>query len=659
MWLLLIALGIQLLGGAGALLASARPRWATVWAVGGIVLGAVVGLVPTTAVLLGATPARLGLPWDVPFGALVVGLDALSALFLLPVFALSAIAAVYGSEYVLAHEPARASGASWFFFALLVTSMAMVLIARNAMLFLVAWEVMALASFFLVTIDDADASARAAGWTYLVAAHLGTACLLAMFALLGGGADPLDFERFPKAAGAGTIFVLAVVGFGTKAGFVPLHVWLPEAHPAAPSHVSAVMSGVMIKTGIYGLLRVLVLLGPPPAWWGWVLVAIGVTSGVLGILWALVQEDLKRALAYSSIENVGVIALALGLGLIGLDAGASDVAVLGFAAAFLHVGHHAVMKGLLFLGSGTVTRQTGTRRLEALGGLLRRLPRTGMACLVGSAALAGLPPLAGFASELLLFVAAYRATIALGGAHALPAMATIAALALIGGLASACFTKLVGMVFLGESRSEGAHLAREPGGAMQGAVLVLAAGCVALGALSPLVVRALEPVLVEVTSLPRTTVHGDLAVAVAALRGMVVWCGVLLCFAAAVGLVRRRLLSGRVVGEGPTWDCGYAAPSPRMQYTGSSFAQPLAAVFGRVVCSQVDVTEPRGFFPTRAAFASATPDVVRDGLYAPVFRGLDRVLARFRWLQHGQVQLYVLYVALTLVALLLWSVAPR
>src|SRR5438067_2314848 len=241
--------------------------------------------------------------------------------------------------------------------------MAMVVVARNAVLFLVAWEVMALASFFLVTFQDEEESVRSAGWTYLVATHLGSACLLALFILLGRGTGSLDFDRFTAASGVGLLFILAMVGFGSKAGFMPFHVWLPEAHPAAPSHVSAVMSGVMIETGIYGLVRTLTFLGPLPAWAGWLLIGVGVTSGVLGVLFALAQHDLKRLLAYSSVENMGIIALGLGLGVLGLAESMTPLAVIGFAGALLHVVNHSVFKGLLFLGAGAVQHAAHTLEL--------------------------------------------------------------------------------------------------------------------------------------------------------------------------------------------------------------------------------------------------------------------------------------------------------
>ena len=282
--------------------------------------------------------------------------------------------------------------------------------------------------------------------------------------------------------------MLALVGFGTKAGFIPLHVWLPEAHPAAPSHVSAVMSAVMIKTGIYGLVRVMMLLGAPQAWWGWVLCGIGLSSGVIGVLLALAQHDLKRLLAYHSVENIGIIALGLGVGTLGLCAGLPAVAVMGFAGALLHVLNHALFKGLLFLAAGNVVHSAHTREIDHLGGLLRRMPRTGAIFLIGAAAISGLPPLNGFISEFLIYLASFKGAVTLEGANSVPMLATIAGLALIGGLAAACFTKAFGIVFLGQPRSEHAEQAHEVGLAMVMPGVVLAAACILIGLLGASVV---------------------------------------------------------------------------------------------------------------------------------------------------------------------------
>ena len=289
-----------------------------------VVVAAVVGCIPAIQVLMGGATQQFHFPWPVPFGEFFIELDPLSAWFLLPTLLLSALCAIYGVGYLRSWQGRRSLGPVWFFYGLLVLGMVLVLLARNAVLFLFAWELMAVASFFLVTFEHERESVREAGWIYFVATHLGTAFLLAFFLLLARETGSMDFNVW-AAQGihtqglASVLFLLAVVGFGTKAGFMPLHVWLPEAHPAAPSHVSALMSGVMIKTGIYGLMRTFTFLGTPPLWWGWVLIGIGLTSGVLGVLFALAQHDLKRLLAYHSVENIGIIALGLGVGLLGMS----------------------------------------------------------------------------------------------------------------------------------------------------------------------------------------------------------------------------------------------------------------------------------------------------------------------------------------------------
>ena len=655
MLLLLFALGLITVGGFAALSVQRSARWSMLIGVGSAVGGCLAGLIPAVRVLLGEPSPSLRAAWDVPYGAFVVEVDPLSAFFLLPIFGLSALAAIYGAEYLRAYREERAPGVSWFFFNLLVASMALVVVARNAILFLVAWEVMALASFFLVTMHDDEESVRDAGRTYLVATHLGTAFLLALFVLLGRMSGSLDFDGFVVSSDVGLLFILAAVGFGTKAGFVPLHVWLPEAHPAAPSHVSAVMSGVMIKTGIYGLVRTLTFLGPLPAWAGWLLVAVGVTSGVLGVLFALAQHDLKRLLAYSSVENIGIIALGLGLGLVGLRAGFSALAILGFAGALLHVLNHGLFKGLLFLGAGAVLHGTKTRNIEELGGLSKRMPWTGLLFLIGAVAISGLPPLNGFVSELLIYVGAFTAAASLGSGAAVPAVATIGALALIGGLAAACFSKAFGVVFLGEPRSDHAVHAHEAGWAMRVPMALLAAACILIGVLSPLLVERLAPVLQEVTGLPTSAVREPLGQAAGVVGSITLAAIGLVGIIGALLAARRIALSGKTVAAASTWDCGYALPSPRMQYTASSFAQPLRNIFAPLLGTFRRFSAPQGLFPQSASLVTETPDFYRQRVYEPLFSGVRRALSAFHWLQHGRVQLYVLQIALTLLVLLIWK----
>jgi hydrogenase-4 component B len=660
MTMILVGLGLFVVGAVAALAAARSSRLATLLGVGGSVAGCACALVPVVGVLLGRPAGSLRLEWSVPFGAFVLGLDGLSAFFLLPLLTLSALAALYGGEYLGAFHGRAVPARAWPFFALLVAGMTLVVLARNGVLFLVAWEVMSLAAYFLVVLEDQDRAVREAGWTYLVATHLGTAFLLVMFVVLGYQAGSLDFARLGAAGTlatplAGLVFVLAMIGFGTKAGFMPLHVWLPEAHPAAPSHVSAVMSGVMIKLGIYGLLRTLTFLGPPPAWWGFTLVAVGLTSGVLGVLFALAQHDLKRLLAYHSVENIGIIALGIGVGLLGVHFGSAPLAVLGFAGALLHVVNHALFKGLLFLGAGAVLHATGTREMDHLGGLLKRMPWTGTLFLVGAAAICGLPPLNGFASEFLVFLGAYRGVLHPAAGVAGPALAVLAGLALIGGLAAACFAKVFGVVFLGEPRSAHVAQAHDPGPAMRLPMAALAAGCVLIGLAPALLVGRMGGALGPLTRLSGAALESPLALAVAPLAWITAGAVVLLALAGTLALWRLQRLARRPVNEEVTWDCGYELPTARMQYTASSFARPLTLLFGGLLRTRTTRVAPVGPFPRQAALATETPDVFGDALFRPAFRVAAGALARLRWLQRGRVQLYVLYILLTLVVLLVWK----
>lgn len=654
--IILAALSVILGGGFLALLSTKRPRLCTFFAVAGTVAGSLMGLVPAWRVLSGGTVASIRLPLSIPYGSFYLVLDPLAALFLLPIFVLSSVAAIYGWEYLAQYRGKKWLGPPWFFYNLLVAGMAMVVLARNSMLFLISWEVMSVASFFLVTFEDEEKGVREAGWTYLVATHLGTAFLIAFFVLLGRQTGSMDFDHAGSIAPAmaGVLFLLAVIGFGTKAGFMPLHVWLPEAHPAAPSHVSALMSGVMIKTGIYGLVRALTLLGPPAEWWCWVLIGIGVSSGVLGVLFALAQHDLKRLLAYSSVENIGIIALGLGVGLLGVRTGSASLAVLGFAGGLLHVVNHGLFKGLLFLGAGAVLHGTGTRQIDRLGGLFKRMPWTGLVFLTGAAAICGLPPLNGFVSEFLIYLGVLRS--GLTGVQGLaPALAVMGGLAVIGGLAAACFAKAFGAVFLGEPRIASAEHIHEAGPGMRFAMLLLALGCVLVGLLSPAIVRAGVSVVGQVTGMKLSVVQTEISGVVGVLWS-VVQVGVLfLGVAVAIAVFRRRLLAGRSVAAAGTWDCGYARPTARMQYTGSSFAQPLTFLFRMFLRTRARLAEPKDLFPDRASLHTDTPDASRRFVFHPAFSGLEVFLARLHWLQHGRVQMYVLYIALTLWILLMWK----
>ncbi|HUI68930.1 MAG TPA: proton-conducting transporter membrane subunit [Spirochaetia bacterium] len=642
----------------------------------GAVGSSLVGLGITIVSLLTAQSETLALPWNTSIGAsFSVGFDPLSGFFLLPIYGLTAVCAIFGFGYLGHSSRNRGLGPSWFFFCILAASMALVVIARNAVLFLVAWEIMSFSSWALVTHEHEREEARQAGITYLIATQIGTAFLLVMFLTLGAAASAgapaaspsaanqgavLDFSRFALGSSAtmpavaGVVFLLSVIGFGTKAGIVPLHVWLPEAHPAAPSHVSALMSGVMIKTGIYGILRVLTFLGEPPAWWGWTLVIVGAASGIIGVLFALAQHDIKKLLAYHSVENIGIICLGIGVGLLGVSDHVPAVAVLGFAGGMLHILNHAIFKGLLFLGAGAAAHAAGTREMDRLGGLLHRMPLTGVGFLVGAAAISGLPPLNGFVSELLIFLGSFAGFSANAIPLAVASAVSVAGLALISGLAAACFTKAFGISFLGEPRTPEAADAKEPAIALVAPVLLLAAACAAIGALGSYALSAVAPLAGLMTGILPSTVTDLTAPAQAGLQNAAFVAFGVVGLTAALALVRTLAQRARSVRQAGTWDCGYVRPDARMQYTSSSFAQPLTGMFNWLLHPARHMTPLRELFPARAEFATETPDVFRKRLFGPIFQGAATAFSRLAWLQHGRLQLYVLYLAAALLVLLVW-----
>ena len=590
-----------------------------------------------------------------PLGELRVGIDPLSAFFALCICVVSGLAAVYGAGYLRAYLGKRRVAPAVVFFNLLLAAMLGVVLARDGVLFLLAWEAMSLSSFFLVTFENDRDEVRRAGTTYLIASHVGVILLIALFALLGRAAGSFDFAAMKRigiaAAGlANVAFLLALGGFGTKAGFWPVHIWLPDAHPAAPSHVSAVMSGVMIKMGIYGLLRVLPFLGPPPAWWGAVFVLVGAISGVAGVIHALAQHDLKRLLAYHSVENIGIIALGIGLGLLGQRYGHPALATLGYAGALLHTLNHGLFKGLLFQGAGSVLHGSGTRHLDSLGGLSRRMPETATAFLVGSVAICGLPPLNGFVSEWLIYLGAFRAGATLPATGAVVALVALPALALIGGLAAACFVKVFGVVFLGEPRSDHARHAHEVGLAMRAPMLAAALACLAIG-LWP--AGALALVAPAAVCLSGEALPADLG----PLFNISLLATVLVALIATLALLRARLLKTRPVAQAATWGCAYPHATARMQYTATSFADPVLAPFSSVLHIRTDGGLPDGMFPTQAHFEKHVGDMAGERMLVPAWRHFLRAARRLRVIQHGRMQLYLVYILATLVALVLWQLS--
>jgi formate hydrogenlyase subunit 3/multisubunit Na+/H+ antiporter MnhD subunit len=646
---LLGAIALPAVSGLAAAALRRHPAAAQRATCGLVTAGAVLGIAAAVAALAGGPLVAPGL---------ALRLDGLGALFLLPICAVSGAGAVFGLRYHPQAEAGAASVRLQLFYGLAVAGMALLVAASHGVVFLVGWEVMALSNFFLVLTDHDRRDAQRAAFLYLAATHVGTLALFAVFALLRhavGSYDLAAVAHVSAASSAGTrVFLLALLGFGMKAGLMPLHFWLPPAHAAAPSHVSAIMSGVVVKTGIYGLLRVTGMFDGIPEWWGLVLLGAGGVSAVLGVALALAQHDLKRLLAYHTVENVGIIALGAGLALLGRARGEPALVLLGFAGAALHVVNHAMFKSLLFLGVGAIQHATGTRELDRLGGLARPMRATTVLFTLGAAAIAGLPPLNGFVSEWLVYLGFLDV---LGRPDRLAFVAFGAPLlALVGGLAAACFAKVVGVAFLGAPRTAEAGRAHEAPASMLAPMAALAAACVGIGLAPALLVRPLARAAAGWARVAGGTLLRPAEVALASGARVTLVAAVLLAVAAALVALRRRRLAARPA-QAPveTWSCGFSAASPRVQYTGSSFAELLLRRFSWAVPVKPEGQAPEGPFPSASSFHTRVPDPVLDLALVPAASGYGWLAERARRLNVRRIQLQMLLVLATLGAILAWG----
>ena len=651
-----------------------RPRIQNVLAHGLAAGAGVAGIVFGIAGLLAPAPLILSLPSTLPLLTFAIRLDPLASFFMLTISLAGLSAAIYALGYVTEFYGRVSLGALGSLFNGFLLSMTLVVIADNGFFFLIVWELMSLLSYFLVVTEHEKADVRYAGFFYLIMTHVGTAFIIIAFLIFFQGAGSFSFESFrhpeqPLPEGMRTlVFLMALIGFGTKAGIVPLHVWLPYAHPAAPSHISALMSGVMIKTAIYALIRVYFdfLGGQFPWWWGFVVLVIGAVSALLGVMYALMEHDLKSLLAFHSVENIGIILLGIGAGMIFQTYGLKELAALGLLAGLYHTINHAMFKALLFLGAGSLLYATHTRNMEEYGGLLRRMPWTGVFFLIGAVSISALPPTNGFVSEWLVFQSLFLS-------FQLPTvflklMLPIAAamLALTSVLALACFAKAFGISFLALPRSAHARHAEEVPVPMRLGMALLALVCVALG-VAPMVVVplldrvaapfagvsiegkvlaldgwALAPVNVEFSSLS-TPVLALLLVALSMLGlGLV---------AAFGGLVKQRYYK--------TWGCGINL-TPRMEYTATGFVQPIKRVFSTIyqptVKLETEFLEESRYFAKRRRFEFHIEPIFQKYLYDPVVGFFTTMADRLRVIQAGSLHLYLTYIFVTLVLLLLLAV---
>ncbi|HET9372464.1 MAG TPA: proton-conducting transporter membrane subunit [Vicinamibacterales bacterium] len=665
-WLMLAGYG---LGVAGALLAPTAGAVRRSSA-----LGAIVGSAGGTALALSVL--LTGMPWSWRGPALLsvadgfaIELDPLGSVFLLLVGLVAIPSALYGAAYSRHYEGRHSLRWLGAMLNLFLLTMSLVAGAGNVLTFALMWEGMSLTSYFLVLTTSDERETVAAGTWYVAMTHAGLACIIAALLIVATGAASTSFGDLRTAAAAmspaarNAVFLLALVGFGSKAGLVPVHVWLPRAHPAAPSHVSALMSGVMIKMGVYGILRVgLDLLGGGPAWWGMLLIGAGALSAVVGVLYALMEDDLKRLLAYSSIENVGLIVIGIGAGFLFVSLRSIPAAVLALSAALYHSLNHAAFKGLLFLGAGSVLHAAHTRDMNRLGGLIARLPWTAAFFLVGSLSIAALPPFNGFVSEWLLFQSLLPGVTSSAKLVAPFSTLAIGIVALTAGLAAAAFVKAFGITFLAMPRSDDARHAREVPLTMRTSMGALAVACVALS-LAAVPVRAAltgalsaQPVLAAAPMPPAGPVVVVASPAgVAGMSPLLVAIG-LAILVAGVWVGARVFGARRRVRVSATWGCGRVVQTPRMEYTSTAFAEPLRRVFAELIRPTQDLSiafHPQSeYFVRSITYRSAIVPWFERYLYAPIIAGLTRWAIRVRALQSGSAHAYLTYMVIALIGLL-------
>jgi formate hydrogenlyase subunit 3/multisubunit Na+/H+ antiporter MnhD subunit len=650
-----------LLGAGLAAIAAHRASAASRIVYAASLVASLVALIVALSQLITGSTSSLVLPLGLPWVGANFRIDALAAFFLVVVNLGGAAASLFALGYGR-HEPTPERVLP--FFPAFLAAMNLVVLADDAFTFLLCWEFMSLASWALVLAHHRVRENTRAGFIYLVMASFGTLSLLLAFGLLAGADGQYSFAAVRAATRApGTsalVLALVLLGAGSKAGIVPLHVWLPLAHPAAPSHVSALMSGVMTKVAVYGLIRIVFdLLGEPVWWWGLLILLLGGVTAALGVLYALMQHDLKRLLAYHTVENIGIIFIGLGLALAFAANGMQAAGALALTAALFHVLNHSLFKTLLFFGAGAVQTATGERDMERLGGLIHRMPLTAFFFLVGCVAISALPPLNGFVSEWLTFQAILLSPdLPQWGLKVLvPAVGGL--LALAAALAAACFVKAFGVTFLGRPRSAAAAGATEVDRFALAAMAGFALICLLAGILPGLVIDGLAPVSLSLLGerMPQQMLIAWLSIVPVAesrssYNGLLVM--LFIAFSASVAALAIHRFASRKVRRAPAWDCGFPDASPATQYTASSFAQPIRRVYGSVVFrarEQVEMPPPGSLAPARHTVVLR--DLVWDGIYAPLAAGVSYAASRINVLQFQSIRRYLGLVFLTLVVLLL------
>lgn len=666
-----ILLAIFAIGAFGSLVLMKNDSSANQWSGFAAAIGSFTGILFSSTLLLSGkiySFVSLNVFSIVPVS---IEIDKLSAFFMLIISLVAFLCSIYSIGYMKQFYGKYNLGIFGFFYNIFIASMLLVVTANNALYFLLVWEIMSLASYFLVIFEHKHEESVQAGFLYLIMTHLATGAILLAFLLLYGASNSFDFDAIRAQAGnlpdniLAAVSLLMIVGFGTKAGIIPFHIWLPKAHPAAPSHISALMSGVMIKTGIFMLIRVFFDLIPnAPGWVGYLILVIGATSALVGVLYALSENDLKKLLAYSSVENVGIILLGVGSALIFVSLELKPIALVALTAALYHTINHAIFKSLLFLGAGSVVSATHTRNIEDYGGLIKVMPYTSLFFLVGALAISAMPPFNGFASEWLTFQALFAGVIQPDITTRIIFVFAIVSLAFTGGLAAACFVKAFGVSFLAKPRSKESAKAGENGATLRTSMFALSALCLILGIFANLIILRLAVVAGELAAfskvLPEIAVQGQTVSIRNHFSALSVWeIFIALIIAIALALVVfNRLGEKRKERIYNTWDCG-ATLNPRMEITATGFSRSLIAIFSGVLrpTKQVEIEYQDAHirYLTKSSTVNlGLSNLYKKYLYDPIYNATIKIADRAKEIQSGNINTYILYIFVTIIILLVW-----
>ncbi len=617
-------------------------------------------LMPAVNVLLGTQGMNKIFDFNRLFGAVNFQIDMLSAFFIIIICVISTLSAIYSKGYLQNYiDKGKNINSHLIFFPILTASMLAVVTCQNAMMFLICWEIMSLSSFFLVIFENEKKDVLKAGIKYLVFMHVSVIFIMLAFAILSNEAGSFNFSSFAGVLNnseylKNIIFILFFIGFGTKAGFVPFHNWLPDAHPAAPSHVSGVMSGVMIKTGIYGILRILALSGTPTKFISYTVLIISLITALYGVMYAITQNDIKKLLAYSSIENIGIIGTGIGTGMLAMAYNQPVIAILGFSGAVLHIINHSLFKELLFLSAGSVYTKMHTRDIEVMGGIIKSMPKTGLLFLIGAVAICGLPPLNGFISEILIYLGMFKSLSIHNFSMLLLMLFAIACLALVGTMAILCFTKAFSIMFLGMPRSEAAENIKKDNGISMIIPMIFLAVFIFLIGIFPdyafsLILRPVSIVLggmqFEASEFMNT---------VWVVKIVAVFAAGLLFAIVAASLLKIKLTKNRISMH-ETWGCGYNKPNNRMQYSASSYVSPFLSMLTPLFKKVFDIEKPRKLFPESSHFSLQIEDIEEAYIIHPLVKYNEWFLSKFELLQSGNIQSYIKYGLIFLVIVIIGS----